>query len=216
MSNLTVKDRSNTKPKQLRREGVVPMALIERGKPSRMLEAPSTELKQALLGTSGAGRIDLKIEGEDKPRTVIVKQVDVEPITLRLMHVAVMQVRLDDITISDIPVIGVGHPAAVESEEGVLSAPTSTIKVKGKVKDIPDHIEIDISNMQIGDSISAGDAPLAEGLELSSSADATLFSLQVARAVELEAPAEEEGGEPERVGEEGEAAEGGDSPEGEG
>ncbi|MCB8931923.1 MAG: 50S ribosomal protein L25 [Fimbriimonadaceae bacterium] len=202
MSVLNVTPRDGTKPHALRREGKVPMALIERGKDHLMIQADAAELRHALAHASGTGMFDLVIEGEKKPRNVIVKQVDHDAIKRAILNVTVMQIKMDDLITVDLPVVPVGTPPAVEEHVAILNHPTTHVTVRAKVSDLPDHIEVDVAGMEVNTTIMAGELKLAEGLELMSSPEATLFTCTPPPVVVLETPTEEEEGEPELLGEE--------------
>lgn len=201
---LEVEERDGaTAPKQVRKAGLVPMALVEAGEATRLIQAPLSDVKRAIGHSSGVGMFELQVKGESQKRTVIVKQLDQDYVRRQLLNVTVMQITRDQVLTSDIPVTALGTPQAIEDHVGVLLSPTSHVKVKGKAMDLPSHIEVDVSGMQIGDSISVEQLTLPAGVEISSSHDAVLFSLQPLRQeIEEEAAgAEEEMAEPERIGE---------------
>jgi large subunit ribosomal protein L25 len=207
MSVLHVERReAGAKAKLLRKAGIIPMALVEKGGATHLIQAPEKEVRHALAHASGAGMLEVEVGGEKK-HSAILKIVDRDIITRSITHVTLMLVSMDDTVKTDLPVVALGAPALVESGEAVISNPTSAITVRGKVSDMPDHVEIDVSGLTIGDSVSAGQAQLPEGLELMSSPDAVLFTVQPPAELVIE----------EEPTEEGEAAEGGEeaAPEGE-
>jgi large subunit ribosomal protein L25 len=200
---LEVEERDGSRaPKHLRKDGIVPMALVEPGKDTRLVQAPVGEVKRVISNSSGVGMFELKVKGEDKKRTVIVKQLDQDILRRQLLNVTVMQITRDQVLVSDIPVHAVGTPEPIKDHIAVLVSPTSHVKVKGKAMDLPASIEVDVSGMQIGDSINVEAVSLPPGVEIASSHDAVLFSLQPLRQEVEEAPAEEgeEQAEPELVG----------------
>jgi len=203
MVHLDVEERDAARaPKHLRKEGLVPMALVEPGQETRLMQAPAVDVRRAISHTTGAGMMELQVKGETKKRTVIVKQLDQDVLHRVLLNVTVMQITRDQVLIQDIPVHAVGSPQAVIDHVGVLVSPTSHVKVKGRAMDLPGMVEIDVSSMEIGDSITVEVVTLPEGVEIVSSHDATLFSLQHLRQEVIEEAAEEgeEAAEPELVG----------------
>ncbi|HRK20541.1 MAG TPA: 50S ribosomal protein L25 [Fimbriimonadaceae bacterium] len=200
---LQVEERDGaTAPKHVRKAGLVPMALVEPGEATRLIQAPLGDVKQAIGHSSGVGMFELQVKGETKKRTVIVKQLDQDVVRRQLLNVTVMQITRDQVLTSDVPVTALGTPEAVNDHVGVLLNPTSHVKVKGKAMDLPSHIEVDVSAMQIGDSITVEHISLPAGVEISSSHDAVVFSLQPLRQEIEEAPSGEEAmAEPERIGE---------------
>lgn len=182
MTRLTVQNRNATKPKQLRREGIVPIGLMERGKPTRLVQATFAAVKNALTHTTGARMLELEVEGEAKKWTVMVRQIDHEPITGRILTVTLVEVSKTEAMVADVPVTHTGTPQAVLDGISILNHPTPHLKLKGKAMDLPASIDVDVSGMQVGDHINAGDVVLPKGVELMSSPDATLFSVQVTRS----------------------------------
>jgi large subunit ribosomal protein L25 len=178
MSVLNVKERpADANPKSLRRSGQVPMALVRKGGETVLLQATVNDVKRALAKAHGAGMIDVLIDGQKKPVGAIVKSVDRDTISRTLTHVSMLQVNQDDTIRVDVPVVAVGTPAAVAAGEAVLMHTSEHVKLKGKVSDIPDTIEVDISGLGVHESITAGHITLPEGVELLSAADSQIFSV---------------------------------------
>lgn len=204
---LEVEERDSARaPKHVRKDGLVPMALVEPGAETKLIQAPLAEVKRAVSKAGGVGMFEMKVKGESKNRTVIVKQLDQDYVRRQLLNVTVMQITRDQVLISDIPVTALGTPQAIADHVGVLVSPTSHVKVKGRAMDLPSQIEVDVSGMEIGDSITVEHLTLPAGVEISSSHDAVVFALQPLRQ-EIEETAEvgeAEATEPQRVGEESE------------
>jgi large subunit ribosomal protein L25 len=195
------------KPHQMRRDGVIPMALISKGEGTTLLQANRTDVQHALRHLDGHGRIDLEIADEKGKKKVIVKHVDNNPLHGGILSVTLQEVGDKDVVKLDITVISINVPEDLEGV--VLNQPTTHVKLQGRMADIPGHIEVDVSGLEVGHHINAGDVTLPDGVKLISSPDATLFSMQVLRAVSLEpdVPIEPiEGEEPAEAAAEPEAA----------
>ena len=203
MSVLNATTRDATKPHILRRSGMVPMALIERGKDNHLIQANADEVRLALAHAHGAGIIDLAIEGEKSHRNVIVKQVDHDAIRRVILNVTVMQVKMDDLITLDVAVHQIGVPAEVAAGNAILSQPTTHLSIRAKVSDVPNSIDVDVSGMDVNTTISASEITLAPGLELMSSADSTLFTCTLPQVQAVEETEVEVGEEPSLVGGEG-------------
>jgi len=180
------------KPHQMRRRGWIPMALVTRDHSTTLLQAKSSEVQKALKSLDGHGRIDLSIEGEKGAKKVIVKQVDNSPLFGGILNVTLQEVSDKDVVKLDVPVVAIGHSEEAEGKGVVLTQPTTHIKLQGKMADLPAHIEVDVSKINVGEHINAGDIELPDGIKLVSSADATLFGIQVLRAVSLQPEGVEE------------------------
>jgi large subunit ribosomal protein L25 len=209
MSVLQVEHRTSEKPAHLRRKGLLPMALVGRDHKTVLIQASEQALRKAMAGADGLGRLDLEVEGEKKARKVMLKHIEKNFVRQEILCVILVEVSADDIIKIDIPVIALNIPEEFEGHGLSFTQPTDMIKVRGKMSLLPERIELDVSSLEVGHHISAGDLTLPEGIELLSSPDSTIFSLAHLKVASLEpetAP-EEEGGEA-AEGEEAAAAEG--------
>ncbi|MCC6351962.1 MAG: hypothetical protein IT202_05585 [Fimbriimonadaceae bacterium] len=199
--------------KQLRRMGITPMAIIEKNKGTVVLQAPERSILDALKGASALGQFKVQINGEKTPRSVILKSVDKDPVANRLLHVAVLEVSRTDVVIVEVPIHFVGTPAPVEQKEGTVLHPTTHLKVRGQIQNLPDSLEIDISGLEMNHSASVSDLTISDMLEVLTPLDATIATIApIVVQVESEAEPTEEGAEPELVGgeSEGESESGGE------
>jgi large subunit ribosomal protein L25 len=172
------------KPHQMRRQGLIPMALISRDHGTTLLQAKAADVHHALRHLDGHGGIELAIDEDKTKLKVIVKQVDNFPLKGGVINLTLQEVSAKDVMKLDVSVTPINHG---EDEQGtVLTQPTTHIKIQGKMSDMPSHIEVDVSGLEVGHHINAGDVELPNGIKLVSSPDATLFSLQVLKAVSLE------------------------------
>ena len=203
MPALQVERRTSGKPAQLRRNGVLPMALVERDRSTLLIQATEHDLRAAMAHADGLGRLDIEIAGEKKPRKVMVKHIEKNFIKQQILCVTLVEVSGDDVVKIDLPVIGINVPEDFEGHGLSLMHPTDHLKVRGKMAVLPERIEVDLSHLEVGHHVNAGDVQLPDGVELLSSPEATLFSLQVLKAASLEPEVSEEPSE----GEEEAAAE---------
>ncbi len=206
-----IRDPNKTKPAHLRRSGLIPLALTRRDHTTVTLQAQVDSLRDAIKHADGHGRFELTLDGNTIK--VILKQQAFDWLHHKPLSATLQEVGEDDVLKLDVPVTSVGVPEPVKAGEATLTQPTSHIKLRGKVADMPEQIEVDVAGLAIGDSISAHEIELPDGVDLLSSGEATLFVCQVIRAITEadltpsigEEPAEgEEGGEeaPKEEGEE--------------
>jgi large subunit ribosomal protein L25 len=172
------------------------MALVERSHETMLIQAPLAELRKAMRQADGLGRLDLQIDGEQGSRKAIVKHVEQDYLKHELLHVTLQEVTDDDQVKLDVPVVALGEPAAMAEGDLLLTAVTDHVKLRGRLADMPDHVEVDVSGLEVGHHIEAKDINLPSGIELMSSSDATLFSLRHAvqemeEVPEAEAPSSE-------------------------
>ncbi|AIE85299.1 50S ribosomal protein L25 [Fimbriimonas ginsengisoli] len=196
MFQVERRQKDGGRPKQLRKRGVLPMALVERTHETMLIQAPVDALRHAMAHVDSHGRMQIQIGGEGGSRQAIVKHVEQDALRHELIHVTLQEVADEDTIKMDIPVVATGHSAATDESGVALNTITDHIKIRGRIMDMPEHIEVDISNMGVGDHITAGDLKLADGVELLSNPDTILFSVSQLRIAQEEpettASAEEE------------------------
>lgn len=183
------------------------------------------DFKSAMATEAGSNvLINLEIEGElpdflKGRQTVIVKEIQRHPVRGDILHVDFHKVIMSEEIQAAVPIILVGEAAGVKLG-GVLQQPIREVNVKCLPKYIPEHIEVGVSELEIGDNIHLSDLPAVEGVEFLDDPEEILVSVIPPTKVEVPvaAPEEEEevAVEPELVGEKKEeaeeAAEGGPTP----
>jgi len=192
MFQVERRERSGGKPKQLRKSGLVPMALVERSHETMLIQAPIHELKEAMRHADGHGRLEVQVAGEQGSRKAIVKHVEQDVLKHELVHVTLQEVSDEDRVKLEVPIVAVGHSEEADATGVSLTQALDTLKVRGKLNDLPEKIEIDVSNLAVGEHIQVSQIPLAEGVELLSPADATVFTLSLNRGAETTVPNEVE------------------------
>lgn len=181
---------------RLRREGVLPMALIAKGGVTKKVQADRAQVKSLFNGISGVAIFNVDVEGEGKKR-VIMKDVQRDPVSRQVTHMTVMEIAEDDVVKVYVPVVVEGTPKAVTKKMATLMAPMNQIEIKAKVKDLPETITIDASNMGQNDKIVVADLNYGEGVEFLTSDQTVLASTKQLRGM----TALEEGGEAPAEGE---------------
>lgn len=182
--------------RKIRGSGKIPAVLYGRGKPTVSITLDPRALER-LLQTSEAGLntlIDLRLpsEGRADEKVVLVKEMQRDPVRGSLLHVDLYEVDLTQIVAVSIPVHLRGKPKGVEMG-GVLDHPMRELEIECLPRAIPDGIEVDVSQLEIGDGIHVRDLSLPKGVELRSDPDLSVAHVS-APAVEATAP-EVEGAE---------------------
>jgi large subunit ribosomal protein L25 len=182
------------------------MAFVEKSHQTMLIQAPVDGIKSAIRAADGLGRVSLQFEGEGRPRKAILKNIEVDPLRHQIIHITLQEVSEDDVVTVDIAVHALGEPTAAETEDLLFTQVTDTIKVKGKLSALPEKVDYDVTGMEANSHVEAGALELPEGVELVSSADATIFSLKPSLLATAEP--EPEAGEAAAEGESAESAEG--------
>ena len=164
---LEVKDRESRgtrEARRLRREGLVPGVLYGRGKNPHAFCVEQRELRRAMSGPAGLHAIlDVVLDGQKTPHHAILKSYQQDPLRGGVIHVDLHEVRLDQPIQAQVAVQLVGEPRGV-TEGGVLSQVNREVRVEGLPMDIPDHLELDVSEMGLGDTLRLADLPAREGV----------------------------------------------------
>jgi len=162
---LEVKEREgrgSADSRRLRKQGLVPGVLYGRGKPPHPFCVPERELRRALSGESGLHAIlDVVLDGQTTTHPSVLKDYQQEVPSGRLAHIDLHEVRLDQPIQATVAVDLIGEAAGVK-EGGVLSQVSRDLRVEALPLEIPDHLELDVSGMAIGDTLRLVDLPLLE------------------------------------------------------
>lgn len=192
----------NGPTRRLRRQGLVPGVVYQPGSASLAFALPERELRRAL--TEGrTGVVDLTVEG-DHARPVLLKDVQVEPVRGEVLHVDFQEVDLTQEVEAPVQIVLVGDSVGVR-EGGVLDHTQREVVVRALPDSLPDHLELDVSELAVGDSVSVAGIAAPEGIEIVTDLEIVVASV-IPPTVEVEEPEEPEEGLEEGV--EGEPADG--------
>jgi large subunit ribosomal protein L25 len=205
---LEVKEREqrgSRESRRLRKDGIIPGVLYGRGQRPHPICVPERELRRVLTGSAGLHAIlDVVLEGQKTTHSSILKDYQVDPIRGRIDHFDLQEVRLDQPIQTSVVVELVGESVGAKAG-GVLSQVAREVRVEALPLEVPERIELDVTPMEIGDSLRLSDLPPPEGVTLLDDPETVLATVTVPTKVE----------EPEEVPEEGEELEEGEVPEGE-
>jgi large subunit ribosomal protein L25 len=204
-------ERGTRATRRLRRAGLVPGVVYGGGSgESVSFKVDARVLRQVLV--DGSALIDLEVGGKTRP--VIVKDQQLHPVRDEVMHIDLLEVRLDEKiqTQVAVQVEGVEEAPGVK-EGGVLEHVTHQLNIEALPTAIPDSIVVDVSGMEIAATMPLSQLTPPEGVEFLDDPEETIIATVVV-PTEVEEPEEIEE-ETELVGEEAEAAEAEAAEEGE-
>jgi large subunit ribosomal protein L25 len=199
-------ERGTRAAKRLRREGYVPGVVYGGGDgDSTSFKVNARALRQVLAGSA---LIDLKVDGKTRP--VIVKDQQQHPVRDELLHIDLLEVRLDEKIETQVSVSLEGAEEAPGIKEGgVLEHVTHQLNIEALPTDIPDAIHVDVSGLEIAATMHLSELTAPEGVTFLDDPEETLIATVVV-PTEVEEPEIEE--ETELVGEDGEPLEEGAEP----
>jgi large subunit ribosomal protein L25 len=198
----TERERGSRNSRRLRAQGLIPGVFYGNGE-SHAIVVPERHLRNAVTGPSGLHAIlDVVIEGQTTAHPSVLVDLQRDPIRGTVAHIDLREVRLDQPIQATVVVQLVGESAGVKNG-GVLSLVTREIRVEALPMEVPEHIDADISPLEIGDALRLEDLPPIENVQILDDPHETVIAtVSAPRAiVEPEVEAEVEGEEAE--GEEG-------------
>jgi large subunit ribosomal protein L25 len=197
--------------RRLRAQGLVPGVLYGRGEPVAIC-VDERELRRALTGSAGLhALLDVQIDGAEKTHASILKDYQVDSVRGHVTHVDLQEVRLDQAIHAAVTVhlIG-GEDAPGVREGGVLSQPLREINVEALPLEVPEHVDLDVSQMDIGGTLRVADVDVPDGVTLLDDPETVVATVTApTRVIEPEVEEELAEGEEAEEAVEGEAPEGG-------
>ena len=200
--------------KRLRKSGLIPGVIYGHGKDAVLIAVEPHVLREALTTSAGTHAVlDVTFEGQKRGHKAIVKELELDKVKSVVTHVDLQEIRLDETIESSVAIRFEGESKGVKLG-GMLEESVREVTVKGVVTAIPEHLVIDVSEMDINDTLKVADLQVPEGIEVMADPEDVLCSVVPPRKADVEIEGEEavegEAGavEPELVGkkeEEGEA-----------
>lgn len=169
--------------RRLRREGMMPAVLYGADRASVPLTLKKKDLFTILMSESRERTI-FQISYDSELKDVMIKELQRNPVTDEILHADFIQIAMDRAIRVSIPVIPVGEAVGVKTEGGFVDLITREVEIECLPKNIPERMEVDISNLHLRQSLKVGDLTAPEGVKLISHADTLL--------VIIEAPSKEE------------------------
>ena len=189
---------------RLRRTGYIPAILYGGQEASQSLIVNSKDLKKT-LSTEAGENIIISLKVGDKTRTVIVKDLQTDPVRGDLLHVDLYQISLKERLRASVPIEVRGEAPGVK-EGGILQHRLREIEVECLPTEIPEFIPVDVSGLSIGDSLHVKDLRVTGDLKILVDGEESVISVVPPTVEEVAPPTPEEvAAEPEVIGEEKEA-----------
>ncbi len=137
--------------RRLLRQGLIPGILYGRSEPVSLM-IPERDLRAALTTSAGMHAVlDVTVDGGGS-HSAILKEFQLSAVRGKLTHIDLQEVRLDQPIHTSVSVTLVGEPVGVK-EGGVLNQPTNEINIESLPLEVPQHLELDVSGLKIGESL---------------------------------------------------------------
>lgn len=205
--------------KALRRAGETPVVIYGGGRNPLALtvDTHDFELLYRKAGGNTIVAIDIeKTDGTKEKKNVLIHRTDIDPVTGKLLHADLLQIRMDEKITTEIPVKFVGDSVAVMDLQGSLLTPTTEIEVECLPADLPHEFEVDLAPLIDFDAvIHVSDIKVADGVTILTDPEAVVAHVEAPRSdeelEELEEAIVEEAAPESEHGEEEAPAEGEES-----
>lgn len=162
---------------RLRASDLVPAVAYGRAKPPVHLAVKASDLRQLLRDIGNNTPICRLSEEGSSPRISIIEEVQRHPITDRFLHVDFHEVADDESISISVPVHEKGEAAGVKNENGTLERVSFTVDVRCLPGKAPDFIEVNVSNLNVGDSLHVSELPQLDGVVYLDDPDQPIFSV---------------------------------------
>jgi large subunit ribosomal protein L25 len=149
----------------VRRTGKIPGVLYGNGRDPYVFAVESRHLRETLSAAGGRHAvIEVKVPGTGTPIHAVIKDIQLHPLRDTMTHFDLLEVRMDRTIQATVSIVFTGEAEGVKTYGGILAQNAHELTIEALPGDLPEHVEIDISELGIGDSIKLSDLPEVKGL----------------------------------------------------
>ena len=175
--------------RSLRSSGRIPAIIYGHGREPQSLSIDTRELEKLLSHISAENTvIDLDVGG--KSSRTLIREIQRHPFKRQILHVDFQELVAGEKVVVRLPIVLMGVPAGVRMDGGVLDQTLRELEVEVDPANIPNHVEIDVTELMIGASLHVSDIKLPEGVEVYGDSDASVCVISAPRAAVEEAATE--------------------------
>lgn len=206
--------RGKNDARRTRRAGLVPVTVYGGGGETVAAAAPLKELAAILRSEAGRNTIfTLDVEGVGASE-VMFHDRQIDPVRGRLVHADFQRLVKGQKIEVTVPLHLVGEPVGVREEQGVLEQIMREIEIRCEPREIPDAIDVDVSNLGVHDVLHVSDIPVGANIEILNEPDSVVATVGIIREEPVAAPVVEEEAvaEPEVIGKGKKEEEGAEEP----
>lgn len=171
---------------RIRQSGRIPAILYGEGRPNLALVLDKKDVIRILKSETGLNTL-FKITIEDGERDVMIKDVQIDPLTDQLIHADLIQIDMGKAVRVEVPIELVGEAVGVKTEGGFIDFMTRELMVECLPTMIPEHLTVDVSGLHLHQSIKVSDVALPEGIKLITDPGAVVALVQVPHEEKVEA-----------------------------
>lgn len=164
--------------RKLKRQGAVPAVIYGAKSEPQPLQVAARDIQTVLSRAVGENiLVDLEIEnaGQKSSRTALIKNVQHAPLSGAVVHVDFHAVNMNEKLRTSVPVESTGEPNGVKNFGGLLEQSLRSLEIECLPGDLPELVTVDVSGLNVGDSIHVKDIALPSGVTALDDADLTVF-----------------------------------------
>ncbi|HYV12512.1 MAG TPA: 50S ribosomal protein L25 [Pyrinomonadaceae bacterium] len=193
--------RGKNDARRARREGLVPVTVYGGGSETVAAVAPLRELAAILRSDSGRNTIfTIDVEGVGASE-VMFHDRQIDPVKGRLIHADLTRLVKGQKIEVTVPLHLTGEPFGVREKQGVLEQIIREIDIRCEPREIPDTLEVDVTNLDVHETLHVSDIKVAEGIEILTDGEQVIATVGIVKEEVAAAPVEgEEPAEPEVIG----------------
>lgn len=174
--------------RSLRRDGKVPAVIYGRGREPEAVSVETIALNRLLATIAAATTIVDVSVGQQAPVKALIREIQRNPVRpADIIHLDLYEVHADEKIIVEVPVKLIGTPEGVKNFGGVLDHIMHSISIRVFPADIPEHLDVDVSALNIGQSIHVSDLTV-DKIEIMADARQTICTIVAPRAEEVVVP----------------------------
>ena len=207
--------RGKNDARRTRREGLVPITVYGGGGETVAAAAPLGELAALLRSEAGRNSIfTLDVEGVGASE-VMFHDRQIDPVRGRLIHADFQRLVKGQKIEVTVPLHLVGEPVGIREEQGVLEQIMRELEIRCEPREIPDAIDVDVSNLGVHDVLHVSDIPVNANIEILTDPESVIATVGIVKEEPVAAPVVEEEGaaEPEVIAKGKKEEEGAEEPE---
>jgi large subunit ribosomal protein L25 len=194
--------RGKNDARRARRAGMVPITVYGGGGETVAALAPLSELAALLRSEAGRNTIfTIEVEGVGASE-VMFHDRQIDPVKGRLIHADLARLVKGQKIEVTVPLHLTGEPIGVREKQGVLEQVLREIEIRCEPREIPDALEVDVTNLDVHDTLHVSDIPVSEAVEILTEAELVIATVGIVKEEAAPAPAAEgaEPAEPEVIG----------------
>ena len=174
--NFSLRDKTGTSAsRQIRSQGRIPAVLYSKDA-NRILSVDDKEMRMLLRKAAGTSSLMRLIGEGGEDELVLIKELQEDKIHDKILHIDFVEVKRGEDLQTTVPLSLIGEAEGVKTEGGILEVVANDIEIRCRPSKLPSTIDLDISNLGLGENLQVKDLPVIDGVEYTSSEDTILVS----------------------------------------